>query len=495
MIAPAQQILLVEDNPADADLIREALDLDARGEQVVHHSCLRDALEYLSGATVDIVLLDLHLPDGIGVTCVEALQRRAPEIPVVVLTGIDDEQVAVACLEAGAQDYLSKMEMRGQTLRRSIGYALARTRERAERIRAEALRLRLAAIVESSNDAIVSCDPAGMIVSWNRGATHIFGYRGAEAIGRPLRDVIRPAASEEGEGKEAVVRVDVLSTADELSLMRRDGSTVVVSVVGCELRDAHGAVLGFAGIYRDITAHRLRDRELRRRNQELLQRDRQMRALAARLTSVREGERSRISRAVHDELGQLLTGLKMDLKWMERHLSPEESSLAAVSEKLRAAGALVDETMGTVQRIAAELRPTALDAVGLAAAIRDEARRFEERTGVAVQVRVNGAAQPEPDVATALFRVLQELLTNIARHAQATHAIVTLVDDAGHWVLEVEDDGIGLPPEAEARPASLGLLGIRERAAALGGTVSIGRGMERGTIASIRIPPLAIKEA
>jgi len=223
----------------------------------------------------------------------------------------------------------------------------------------------------------------------------------------------------------------------------------------------------------------------------LLQSHQQLRALALRVEAIREDERTAISREVHDELGQMLSGLKMDLRWVAKRLGNDIAvqQAAPLRDRLDEAAKLADETIATVQRIATELRPGALDTLGLLDALRDEARRFENRAGIAVQLDLPPVQVPSRRARdTAFFRIFQELLTNVARHSQAAQVRVRLTHDEAGMTLEVEDDGIGITSDALDRANSLGLLGISERAAALGGRFEIHRGVPGGTIARVTIP-------
>jgi signal transduction histidine kinase len=218
-----------------------------------------------------------------------------------------------------------------------------------------------------------------------------------------------------------------------------------------------------------------------------------LRALAARLNAVREEERIRISRQVHDQLGQLLTGLKMDLAWMSRHLrgvdALEPATVEILNARIGEAVGLVDTTVQTVQAIATELRPAALDSLGLAAALRDEARRFETRTGVKARVTVVEVAPPDPEAGTALFRIFQEILTNAARHARASAVRIDLDCGAEASSLLVRDNGVGFQIDLDRRPGhSLGLWGMQERAEILGGEFNIQSVVGEGTTVSVRIP-------
>lgn len=481
---PVRRLLLVEDNPGDADYISELLaEPSQHPHDISFARSMAEAVAALKAGDFDAVLLDLTLPDCTGTDSVDRVRALAPDTPIVILTGREDAAVALDCLAAGAQDYLAKSEMRERGINRAIHYAVARTLEGAARRKVVALRNHLAAIVEASLDAIVSVDLEGTVTAWNGGAERVFGWSRPEAIGAHVSALIRPpdaaARIEQARVIEAFPRSEDRASAYEVTRLDRANRPLVLSVVSCRLRDADGAVTGLASICRDVTEQRARDQALLRQNREL-------HALAARLNQVREEERTRISREVHDELGQFLTGLKMDLQWMSRRLQPDEAQ-AQVQTRIVESMRLVDRTIESVQRIAIELRPSALDALGLSAALRDEARRFEKRTGIASRVEINAAGKPGPEVATALFRVLQELMTNVARHAKANSVTVALDEDRAGWAMRVIDDGIGIAPEAQ-RQRSMGLVGAAERLEAVGGSLELLQGEAGGTVAIARVP-------
>jgi signal transduction histidine kinase len=223
---------------------------------------------------------------------------------------------------------------------------------------------------------------------------------------------------------------------------------------------------------------------------QLAEAEASVRALAARLERVREEEKTRIARDLHDDLGQLLTAVQMELRWVEERLAehPEAALANALTDHVVEVTRLVDDGVRSVQRIAADLRPSALDRLGLGAALRAEGRRFHERSGVLCEVVVEGEL-PDllPDAATALYRVAQEALTNVARHAHASRATVSLTARGGELSLRVEDDGRGLS-EPGPGPHAIGLLGMKERAALLGGTVAFLPGKARGTVVELRVP-------
>ena len=220
--------------------------------------------------------------------------------------------------------------------------------------------------------------------------------------------------------------------------------------------------------------------ELRRSNERL-------RALTGRLETLREEESIRIAREIHDDLGQSLTGLKMDLGALERALP--DGARAAAAGRIRSMGALVDGTVETVRKISGELRPHLLDPLGLVAALEFALERFGERTGV--QTRLDAAAGDEgldARRATALFRIFQEALTNVARHAGAARVTVTLDAEGDDLVLRVSDDGKGVAAADLEAPSALGILGMQERARAVGGSVSVEGAPGRGTQVLARVP-------
>jgi PAS domain S-box-containing protein len=235
---------------------------------------------------------------------------------------------------------------------------------------------------------------------------------------------------------------------------------------------------GFIGTFHDVTA---RNRALA----ELVESEQRLRGLSAHLQCAREEERSAVSREIHDELGQVLTALKYDLS----ALDGEASDSVVRRERIQAMDSSIDQAIKTVKRLCTELRPGILDDLGLEAALEWLTSQFRRRTGVICELRV----EPEDialtgDRATAVFRIVQEALTNVARHAKATRVGVSLEGQDEDLVLTVWDDGVGLAPGRGDAPDSFGLMGIRERARALGGGAEIGNRAEAGVQLRVRMP-------
>ena len=228
------------------------------------------------------------------------------------------------------------------------------------------------------------------------------------------------------------------------------------------------------------------EKDIRRASEEL-------RNLAARLQSVREEERRALSRELHDNLGQALTAMRLDLIWIDRRVSHADDARLRkdVHKKTREFMTLIDNAITTVRRISTDLRPSILDEIGLWPALESEASRFSSRTGIECIVRPCSTfyASRDEGICMAVFRIVQEALTNIARHAEATVVQISCTQsDAGH-TLSIVDDGRGIT-EAEAEsPCSLGLIGMRERVRVFGGDFTIARASdEGGTAVHVTIP-------
>jgi PAS domain S-box-containing protein len=257
-----------------------------------------------------------------------------------------------------------------------------------------------------------------------------------------------------------------------------DGRPITIEGDYICLYDSEERFIGHFGIQRDITDRKHAENEVLRSRQEL-------RDLTARLQLVREEERTCLAREVHDELGQALTGLKIDLAW----LKPRVADRPVLAERVQSIIVRIDGAMDTVRRIATDLRPSVLDDLGLVAAVEWQAREFERTTGITARLEIQ-ATYPELDdvCATMTFRILQETLTNVVRHARASRVNISLRVSAEALTLEVRDNGRGITESEMASPRSLGLIGSRERALVCGGELVIRGVRKQGTTVMLRIP-------
>jgi PAS domain S-box-containing protein len=337
------------------------------------------------------------------------------------------------------------------------------------------------ALVDASPVAIWVTNPDGGLRFANRAYLAFFGVRDTQARGGAWKPLLHP--------DDAPAYVEAFADAlarrapfeAEARVRRHDGAWRWVASQARPHHDAAGRFLGYVGLSPDVTEHRRTEAALRASQAELT-------ALAGRLDAALEEERARIAADLHDELGQLLTALKMDLRAMERRLEALPGTEgAALLEQAMDAGELASRAITTVQEIAAELRPGVLERLGLEAALEQEARQFARRSGVACRLETTGLLPPlSAEVALALYRIAAEALTNVARHAAASHADMRLEVAGEAVLLRVADDGRGIDP---ARLGSaLGLASMRQRAERLGGEVRVERGAAGGTVVAARLP-------
>ena len=264
---------------------------------------------------------------------------------------------------------------------------------------------------------------------------------------------------------------------------RLDGSTMWVEGDYMCFYDAAGRITGHFGIQRDVTDRQIAAQELERSREEL-------RALAVRLQAIREEERTRIAREIHDELGQALTALKLDLAWLSA--KRPRGAANGNSEPLRiidrSITTRIDETMQIVRRIASELRPSVLDQLGLEAALDVLVQETAQRTGMTINLETDEFPRLANEVASNAFRIIQEALTNVVRHAKATRVTVSVRRVGASIVLGVGDNGVGFSPDTLSGLRSLGLVGMRERAMACGGTLMVQGKPGEGTAIVATIP-------
>ncbi len=349
-----------------------------------------------------------------------------------------------------------------------------------ELLRQSEERLRL--MIETVQDyAIFMLDPRGDVATWNAGAQKIKGYSSNEVIGRHFSIFYTPEDVATGKpGEELATARSCGRVEDEGWRVRRDGSRFWANVVITAVHDEAGTLRGFAKITRDMT-ERMQLTELER-----------SRELAAQIQSTREDEQKRIARELHDDLGQQLTAFKMGTALLESNLiaSGGARHLASQTQDLQKE---VDSMMASVRRIASDLRPPVLDDLGLVAAVDWLADDFHHRYGVDVSARLEiGDLMFSDAAATAIFRIVQEALNNVAKHAQASEVTLEMTCSDSMCALSIEDDGQGVPLHAPRSEKSFGLLGMHERARQLDGTVTIDTGPGRGFRILVQFPIHAI---
>jgi len=346
----------------------------------------------------------------------------------------------------------------------------------------QSARARVGDIVDTAMDAIISADESQRIVLFNPAAEKMFGWPQAAVLGQPL-DVLVPErfrSAHRGHMAE-FARTGATSRrmggAGVLRGLRANGEEFPIEA-SISQHSENGRRL-LTVILRDVTERMRAEEELRQSQEDL-------RELSAAAHTIREQEQRRVAREIHDELGQSLTALKMDVAWMLGNLSQGSPTL---TEKLSTMQAQLDATVAATRRISADLRPLMLDDLGLIPAAEWLVQNFSERTGIPCQLHIKPAdielAEP---YASALYRILQESLTNVARHARASRVEVVLAKSDGALTLSVRDDGRGFSPAETRAQKTYGLLGLRERTVLLGGEASIASEPGRGTTINVRLP-------
>jgi PAS domain S-box-containing protein len=359
-------------------------------------------------------------------------------------------------------------------------------RDITERVRADSLlarsEARLRGILDSAMDAIITIDESQHIVIFNAAAEAMFGCPKEEALGAPLlwfiperfRGVHADHVRNFGETGTASRRMGALRI---VTGVRRNGEEFPIDASISQVTELGSKF--YTVILRDVTARALSEEALRRSKEELQE-------LGAAAHEAREQEKSRIARELHDELAQALTALQMDVAWCKEKLPAGQGSFA---QKLDRMETLLDTTVTATRRIAADLRPLMLDDLGLLPAVEWLVENFTQRTGVPCELAVSTSdLRLNKANSTAVFRIVQESLANVAKHARASRAEVSIEQNGSGVTISVRDDGLGFSPQDPRKPNSFGLVGLRERAYLLGGEVAFISAPGHGTNIEVRLP-------
>lgn len=485
------RVLLIEDAPDDAELALLAL---AERWPQLHSLRVEDAaqLEAALSQPWDVVVSDYNLPCFDAGAALALLRAHDDSLPFIVVSGCVGEESAADMMKAGADDFVMKGNLPRLPLAvdRALRQAAVRRQHRQAQ---EALRLsekRLRAITDALGEGVFVTDPNCALRWMNPEAERLLGWREEELIGQPIHQIVhRPAADAPPSdpnccGSLLALRHGVPQRVEDDTYLHRDGTPIAVEVVATPLFE-DGQLVGAVTVMQDIRARKAARQELldaRRRSQEL----------SAHLQSVREEERTRIARELHDELGQMLTALKIDVSWLRQRVPADEAPL---QNKIAGMTRLIDDTVDWVRRMSAELRPVMLDDLGLRAAIEWLLEGFAQRHDISCRLEADDADFRLPgESGTAAFRIVQECLTNVARHAAARQVCVGLHQREGGLELSVSDDGCGFVPDTRGPRRSFGLLGIRERAENLGGSYALDSAPGCGTRVRVRLPLVPLEE-
>jgi PAS domain S-box-containing protein len=339
--------------------------------------------------------------------------------------------------------------------------------------------LQYRAVVEDQTELICRWRPGGELTFVNQAYCRYFGRKREELIGKNFMQLI-PIEDHEAVRKHfASINRDHPIGMHEHQVKSEKGEIRWQQWVNQGVFDTEGHLTDCQSVGRDIT-------DRKQAELELLRSRAQLRDLASRFQTVREQERATMAREIHDDVGQAMTALKIGLSRLGKRLPKEARSLRDMTQDM---STIADDTIQTVQRICSELRPRLLDERGLTAAIEWQAREFQRRMGICCEVSLDPVdATLDPERTTALFRIFQESLTNVARHAEATIVTASLKRHADELVLIVKDNGKGITEDQVCDSESYGLIGIRERVHPWGGSVMIRGQGGKGTTVTVRLP-------
>jgi PAS domain S-box-containing protein len=550
------RILLVDDTEAVRRGIRSLL--TQRSDWLVCGEAADglEALEKARSLRPDIVLMDISMPRMNGLDATRIIRHELPETKVIIVSQNEPTIVhrqarevdAAACIAKNnvVQELFPTLDELASQLNKKIasnngggarfsaqnlpdvrigsvplpsggksvtGFSAAGTNDVPDAEGPAAQTGWLAAIVDSSDDAIVSKNLNGIISSWNKGAERLFGYSAKEAIGQHITLIIPP----EHRGEEVMIlerlkrgeRIDHFETVR----MRKDGTTLDVSLTISPVKDSLGRIVGASKVARDVTEQkrteralreseerlrelaaglesqvRIRTQELEQRNAEVLQQSEQLRGLSNRLVQTQDVERRRISRELHDSAGQILTALGLNLA----NIGELARQNLPVDTAVEDSHALVQQLSKEIRTVSYLLHPPLLDENGLSQAIHWYVQGLAERSDLKIELDVcQDFGRLPAEMELSVFRIVQESLTNIHRHSESKTATIRLSRGPEGVSLEIQDAGKGIPAEKLAgmrgQRSGVGITGMRERIRHFGGTMDI-QSNDRGTKISVKLP-------
>lgn len=498
-------VVIVDDQPDLRNFLRKLL--TRQGHRVLDTSNGKDGLELCRAVHPDLIITDLLMPGMDGYELVRRLRNEEgiAETRVIFFTGLFEASEAQSLAEqCGVQQVLQKPSTPAAILQAvdsalsappsvvthpQVGFDRQHARVLGEMLLQNTDELATVnsrlAVSEREYREMFEGHPEPMWVldaqslaflSVNDAAVLDYGYSREEFLAQSIFDIIPPEDTQAAIAKLQRAGIGPVSAAGVSRHYRKDGGLIEVELTTHRLQ--FGGRLAYSVLAHDVT-------ERNRYEQSLRDSEEQLRHLAGRLQQVREEERARLARELHDDLGQSLTAIKMSLSWLARHpgATPE-----AVSARIVSSMDLADRTIDAARRLASELRPGILD-LGLQAAVEWQAEEFRYHADIRCELEFPPGDIPlNPDQEVTLFRIFQETLTNVARHSGATLVTTSLTVENGQVTLAVQDNGRGITPGEMAKRSSLGLLGMRERVLSLGGSIDIEGRQGTGTLVRVSVP-------
>lgn len=491
----AIRVLVIEDWEDDALLLARHFRVAGYDLTYRRVDCAKDMTEALNQECWDLILCDHSMPGFSALAALKLMQGLGLDLPFIIVSGVIEEDTAIAAMRAGASDYLSKERL--ERLIPAVERELREARNRAER------RAAIEAVRESEARfrALTSNIP-GMVFQMARRANGELDFLYVSEGANPVLALTpEELIAFPGRFRAMIVSNDlpafdagVAASAETFATVNWEGRIVLpdedikwVNLRASPRRLGDGRLV-WEGIVANITQSKVAQQELRQSRAQLAE-------LSSHLQRAKEEERERIARDIHDELGGNLVAIKIEaalLASKTRVVGNDQFPAwnpADMANRVNSIGKLIDDAIATVGRVARELRPGILKDFGLVAAIESQGEDFAQRTGITCHVTASESDFNLPeDAAISFFRVFQEALTNISKHARATLVEVCLTLEDGAIVMEIGDNGVGLGAEDLSKPKSFGLRGMRERINGLSGVFEIRARAGGGTLLTMRVP-------
>jgi len=460
------KILHLEDSVNDAELVARSLkraDLPCEIKIVSDKAGFEDALQ---NYRPDLILSDHTMPQFDSIEALKIAKAGKEEIPFILITGTVSEEFAVACIQHGADDYILKSNL--MRLPNAIRNVLSE-REALTKLRTSEERYRQ--IVETAHEGIWMFNKDFETIFANRKMCDILEYSQDEMMGTKNAWFIDETS------KLMVIRAmqSNVNENTEFRCVTKSGRQIWLQISTSPLVDQNKEFIGMLGMVNDVT-------DRKEAHEKLVRSEIQIRNFAKHLNQTMEETSARIAREIHDELGQQLAGIKMALASLKK-----TEGQAVREEKIDSIVCDVDDTIQSLRKIATQLRPGILDSLGLIPSIEWMVNEFQRKTGISCLTDMEVREQKfDKDISICFFRVCQESLTNVAKHAQATEVKVKVYQNEKELVLSVSDNGKGIAREKLENPFSMGLLGMRERAGIIGGDLQIISRENAGTTVQLK---------
>ncbi len=473
------KILIVEDDILVAKDIKQNLQNSRYFVTSIINSG-RETLIKIKENPPDLILMDIVLKGEMnGIETVHKIQNHF-DIPIIYITSYSGDDIFQNAESTQPYGYIVK-PINEKELLIAIDIALSKYRERKniEKHLSES-ETKYRQLIENINDSIVLLDKKGIIKFVNDNFIELSGYLREELLGRSIKKLLEKKSLDKYI-KQTIKKKEQKKQFSELIWKRKDGQKVITRT-SLELIYEENNYKEYIMVLTDITEHH-------RVEEELIKSQTELRRLYQYLQNVREKEGKLIAREIHDELGQALTALKIDVSYISRKFLKDIKDKELFLKKVKSMSELVDDTIKTVQKISAELRPGLLDDLGLLPAIEWYTEDFKERTKIECQADLDfEEIDLDPDYSTAIFRIFQEAMTNIARHAEATKVNIKLKNVNGKLEIQISDNGKGIKEEDIYSPNSLGLIGMRERIRPFNGELKLYTPKTGGTTLSVSLP-------